>query len=330
MASPPLYPLAISLVLAGLLHLSILAPGSPTLGEAVDPPANSSSTGVGANESVSRGVPPNFTAGGKLVELKPPVVVIGAELRIGTLIIIALAERQERVIAVSREATTPDSMIIKLAYGVHYVHGNLNHPATYARYFKGAKAVIFASQARSVFDQDRESIRFTNGDTPKNVEFRGVRSAARAAIMAKVPNFILVSMYLVTRTSSNEYKFINKFKRAMYWKRRAELDLIRHCRASDSITKYTIVRAGGSTGEKGFGLEKVVIRQGDYLRGSLPLEDLASVTVASLFTNTTKNTVFECVTGEEGSALGFERLEQGNDGSPIDCPDEDRSLVAEQ
>jgi len=96
----------------------------------------------------------------------------------------------------------------------------------------------------------------------------------------------------------------------MYWKRRGEQEFIRLCKnsrtrspsssssSSSSSSKpsyYTVIRAGGATGEKGFGMQNVTLRQGDYIRGSLPMEDLASVTVASLYTKETRDTVFEVV-----------------------------------
>eukprot|EP00469_Lotharella_globosa_P012596 CAMPEP_0167788098 /NCGR_PEP_ID=MMETSP0111_2-20121227/9830_1 /TAXON_ID=91324 /ORGANISM="Lotharella globosa, Strain CCCM811" /LENGTH=342 /DNA_ID=CAMNT_0007679895 /DNA_START=31 /DNA_END=1059 /DNA_ORIENTATION=+ len=259
-----------------------------------------------------------------LVRLKAPIVVIGAELRIGTLLIIGLSERGERVVAVSRDQTTPDSMIVKMAYGVHYIHGDLNKPSTFERYIKGAKAVIFACQARSVFNQDREVVQFTGGDTPKSVEYRGISAVAKLAVKANVPQIMMISMYLVTQKTAPEYIWLNKFKRSMYWKRQAELELIRQCKQSN--TSYTIVRAGGATGEKGFGLDKVVVRQGDYVRGTLPLEDLASVAVEALFTNSTKNAVFEAITGEENAVAGLEKLSR-NDGSAQECPEEDVALA---
>mmetsp|Transcript_4257 Transcript_4257/g.6346 ORF Transcript_4257/g.6346 Transcript_4257/m.6346 type:complete len:335 (-) Transcript_4257:38-1042(-) len=266
----------------------------------------------------------------KLIKLPPPIVVVGAELRIASLIIIGLSERGERVIAITRDDESPDSMIIKLTYGVHYVRGDISKPETFSHYFKNAKAVIFACQARSVYDQDREAIRFTGGETPKGVEFRGIRSIARSAVAKNVPRIFLLSMYMVTRKKSPEYRWLNKFQRAMYWKRRAELELINQCRKSKGTSKYTIIRAGGSAGEKGKGLEKVVLRQGDYLKGTLPLEDLASITVESLYHNATEDTVFEAVTGDEGIALGFERLNRGNDGSAVECPDEDKALISDE
>mmetsp|Transcript_24844 Transcript_24844/g.44205 ORF Transcript_24844/g.44205 Transcript_24844/m.44205 type:complete len:369 (-) Transcript_24844:95-1201(-) len=260
-----------------------------------------------------------------LVVLQPPVVVFGAEDRIGTLCIIGLAEQGERVIAISRERVTPDSMIVKMAYGVHYVHADIHNPKTYQRYFARAKAVIFASSARSVFDQDKEILRFRNGDTPKNVEYRGMRIVAKSATAHKVKRIIMVSMYMLTRTKDPVYKWLNKYKRAMYWKRQAELSLINECNKSNT-SSYTIVRAGGSTGDKGFGPDKVILRQGDYVRGTLPLEDLANITVASLYTNQTKNTVFEAITGDEGIDIGFGHLVE-NDGSSTECPPQDIELT---
>jgi len=59
----------------------------------------------------------------------------------------------------------------------------------------------------------------------------------------------------------------------------------------------------------------VTLAQGDNIRGTLPLEDLASVSVASLYTKRTRNTVFEVVTGEEGAEKGFSKLVEGIDGS---------------
>uniref|UniRef100_A0A7S2TY12 NAD(P)-binding domain-containing protein n=1 Tax=Lotharella oceanica TaxID=641309 RepID=A0A7S2TY12_9EUKA len=262
-----------------------------------------------------------------LVKLKAPIVVIGAELRIGTLLIIGLSEKGERVVAVSREQTTPDSMIIKMAYGVHYIHGDLNKPSTFQRYIKGAKAVIFACQARSVFNHDREVVKFTGGDTPKTVEYRGISTVAKLAVKANVPKIMMISMYMVTQTKAPEYIWLNKFKRSMYWKRQAELELIRQCKNSN--TSYTIVRAGGATGEKGFGLEKIVVRQGDYVRGSLPSEDLASIAVAALLTNSTQNTVFEAITGEEDALASLEKLSP-NDGSARECPEEDAALAVQR
>eukprot|EP00466_Bigelowiella_natans_P012629 jgi/Bigna1/85827/estExt_fgenesh1_pg.C_60208 len=227
---------------------------------------NNTSNGTTAHPTAVEKVP--------LARLKAPVVIFGAELRIGTLIAIGLAERGERVVAMSRESEpTPDNMILKLAYGMQIIHGvDLKNPKTFERHFKRARAVIFASQARSVFDQDSEVVRFLNGDTPKMVEYKGVKSVVHAAVSAGVPRIVLLSMYMATRTTSVEYKWLNKFKKPSY---------------------YTVIRAGGATGEKGFGMQNVTLRQGDYIRGSLPMEDLASVTVASLYTKETRDTVFE-------------------------------------
>mmetsp|Transcript_8251 Transcript_8251/g.13113 ORF Transcript_8251/g.13113 Transcript_8251/m.13113 type:complete len:312 (+) Transcript_8251:129-1064(+) len=235
---------------------------------------NNTSNGTTAHPTAVEKVP--------LARLKAPVVIFGAELRIGTLIAIGLAERGERVVAMSRESEpTPDNMILKLAYGMQIIHGvDLKNPKTFERHFKRARAVIFASQARSVFDQDSEVVRFLNGDTPKMVEYKGVKSVVHAAVSAGVPRIVLLSMYMVTRTTSVEYKWLNKFKKAMYWKRRGEQEFIRLCKNSRT-------RSPSSSSSSSFSSR--LLRSGANLTwpftSLLKLSELLRVTLSSVSSN---------------------------------------------
>jgi nucleoside-diphosphate-sugar epimerase len=176
-----------------------------------------------------------------------------------------------------------------LAYGVSrvtFIHGDITKPETLWPACHGMDAVVCAAGARAGW-----RLPCWNLDTPKCVDFQGVKDLSEAAALAGVPKFVLVSSVAVTRTCDKISLLLNTlFGRVLHWKFLGE-EAVRQAYRHEDLAYY-IVRPGGLNNNLG-GLQGLTIEQGDQGNGRVSRIDVASVVVACVEGHSTPNVSFE-------------------------------------
>ncbi|MBT5891534.1 MAG: SDR family oxidoreductase [Chromatiales bacterium] len=166
---------------------------------------------------------------------------------------------------------------------VTYVVADVRQPDQLIEAMTGARYVAVA-------------IGSTRGDpdnSPKFVDFGGVRNLADVAAALNIQQLVLVSSAGVT----DEDHFLNRmFDNVLNWKLKGENAL----RASG--VPYTIVRPGGLVNKPG-GQDKIVFAQGDTTSGTISRDDVAMICVAALLTPEAVDKTFEAYS-ESGTPSG--------------------------
>ena len=178
---------------------------------------------------------------------------------------------------------------------------------THTQVLKGAQAVIFAASASQGWS-------LTGKNTPYYVDYLGCKRVAESCVRNQVPRLVIISSAFVTRPYHPIALLLSTmFGRIMQHKRAGELAAIEVTKGSS--TSYTIIRPGGLNNKEPQGLNWMKIGQGDTINGFITRDDVAAVTIASLKSDRTTNTVFELVAHKEADVPGG--VERKNDWSKL-------------
>ncbi len=123
---------------------------------------------------------------------------------------------------------------------------------------------------------------------PKRVDYQGIANLIRAAQIAAVKRFVLISTIAVTHPEHP----LNRFGRVLDWKLKSEQVL------RESGLEYAIVRPGGLT-DVPDGRQILLFGQGDTIRGTLSRADLAEICLAALAHPTPARVTFEAIGSEQ-------------------------------
>lgn len=178
-----------------------------------------------------------------------------------------------------------------LDYGssrVHFIHGNVTKPETLVPACQGMDAVVCTVRARAGC-----RLPCWNRDSPRCVEYEGVKDLAEAATSVGVPKFVLVSAAGVTTTCGGEFCLNIFHGRALHWKLLGEEALRRSYKHGGlRDLSYYIIRPGRLSNNLG-GLLGCSFEQGDQGRGSITRIDVAAIVVACIDGHCIPNVTFE-------------------------------------
>lgn len=147
----------------------------------------------------------------------------------------------------------------------------------------------------------------SQANTPRNVDYLGVKNLSEAAASAKVPKFVLVSSILVTRPWFPIALLLNTaFGSVLQWKLKGE-HCVREAYRNLTDISYNIVRPGGLNNKEG-GKYEIIVEQGDKCNGRITRQDVATVVVACLEGKCTPNSTFEVINGSKEGGLDIGRL----------------------
>jgi uncharacterized protein YbjT (DUF2867 family) len=132
---------------------------------------------------------------------------------------------------------------------------------------------------------------------PKRVDYQGIANLIRAAQMAAVKRFVLISSIAVTHPEHP----LNRFGRVLEWKFKSEQVL------QESGLEYAIVRPGGLTDAPG-GKQTLLFGQGDSIRGTLSRADLAEICLAALAHPTPARVSFEAIESDQTGHRDWAKL----------------------
>jgi uncharacterized protein YbjT (DUF2867 family) len=201
------------------------------------------------------------------------VAVAGARGRSGQLIVRELLAAGYRVRALTRTAAASGSW----PAGVEVQTADARAAATLAGPLAGTTALVIAIGARPG----------EPGNSPRQVDFEGVRNLAAAASAAGLARVVLVSSAGATRP---DHPLNRRFDDVLAWKAKGEAAV----RAAG--VPYTIVRPGGLT-DVDAGPRGVRLSQGGRNTGFVSRADLARVIVAALREPGARNRSFELHAG---------------------------------
>eukprot|EP01018_Ginkgo_biloba_P039813 Gb_41706 [translate_table: standard] len=176
---------------------------------------------------------------------------------------------------------------------VNFIDGDITKEETLQPACQGMDAVVCTVGARAGwrlpgFDQN----------TPKHLDFLGVKKLSEAAASAMVPKFVLISSLGVTRPWFPVSIFLNTFMgRLLTWKLKGE-DALRQAYNKHEHINYYIVRPGGLTNKQG-GKRGIIADQGDKGVGFIPRVDVARVVLACVDGACTPNSTFEIWNSKE-------------------------------
>jgi len=216
-----------------------------------------------------------------------PVLIAGATGGVGRHLVRRLLARNYPVRALVRDVEKARQV---LGPQVELVGGDTRKPHTLAPAVAGVRAVICVTGSRSPLGPN----------SPKHVDYEGVRNLVTAARAAGVEHFVLISSIGVTRPNLPPDAFGREFRnilhywfvrRMLVWKFKGE-EAVR-----ESGLTYTIVRPGGLTDEPG-GRKALRFDQGDRITGRISRADLAEVCIQALQQPGARNVTFEVVEGE--------------------------------
>jgi uncharacterized protein YbjT (DUF2867 family) len=155
--------------------------------------------------------------------------------------------------------------------------GDVRRPETLAEPMQGIEAVICTIGARVPLGDN----------SPKQVDYEGVRNLVEAAQAAGVKHFVLVSSLSVT----NPEHPLNAVGNVLTWKLKGEETLRK------SGLTYTIVRPGGLTDEPS-GLTALQFDQGDHIMGRISRADVAEICIQALSQPAAADVTFEVIETE--------------------------------
>lgn len=212
----------------------------------------------------------------------PPVSILGANGRTGSLCVAACLKRGIPVRALTRtgvwvpptegltEGITED--VKKLLLSVSSC--DVKDPQALYEGIKGSQSVIYAASASK------------QGGNAKEIDNDAVVAAGEVSRSAKVPRYVVLSSTATTRPKSLGYIFTNmSVGGIMDEKRKGEQrisDLYNKDAGGNTSCSYTIIRPGGleePKQNKVLGPQALEISQGDTLAGIISRADLAEFTV---------------------------------------------------
>lgn len=220
---------------------------------------------------------------------KIKVLVVGCSSGVGLEVTKTLLTEGEKfqVFALVRDQARAAKAIA--AYGssrVTFIHGDVTKPETLVPPCQGMDAIVCAIGARAGW-----RLPCWNNDTPKCVDYQGVKNLAEAAAYVGVQKFVLVSSIAVTRICDKVSCILNCcFGRVLRWKLKGEKAVRRAYRHEDLA--YYIIRPGRLTNNLG-GLLGLTIEQGDQGNGSISRIDVSAIAVACVEGHSTPNVTFE-------------------------------------
>nr|XP_024375045.1 uncharacterized protein At5g02240-like isoform X1 [Physcomitrium patens] len=176
-----------------------------------------------------------------------------------------------------------------IGYGasrVTFVQGDVTDPDNLVEVCQGMDAILCSIGARAGWRPP-----CCNIDTPKHVDYQGVKNLAEAAAFAGVQRFVLISSVAVTRTCDKISCLLNTlFGRVLRWKLKGEEAVRRAYRHEDLA--YYIIRPGALNNNLG-GVLGLRVEQGDQGNGTISRIDVASVAVTCVEGHCTPNVTFE-------------------------------------
>jgi uncharacterized protein YbjT (DUF2867 family) len=206
------------------------------------------------------------------------VLVAGATGRTGKPAVEQLMARGFRVRAMVRDAAKAKDQFPK---GVQIVVADVTDPASLKPAMKGVKFVVSTIGAGGGPNP-------TPGNTPEEIDNKGVANLAAAAAKARVRHFVLVSSMATSRHADYPVPFMRPILAAKF---KGETAL------RESGVPYTVVRPGGLIDEPG-GKLAVSFTQGDQGTGRIPRADVATVCIEALGRKSAMGKTFEIVSGK--------------------------------
>jgi len=212
-------------------------------------------------------------------EQAPRIAIVGGSGKVAKHLIRQLRSRGDEVLPIFRN---PDRYDELADLGAIPVVLDIEHASVseLASAFAGCDAVVFSAGAGG-------------GDPERTraVDFDGAVTAIKAATLAHVPRFVMVSAIGAGSPVTDE---IEESMRP-YYAAKHDADLA----VEASGLEYTIIRPGGLTDDAATGL----VTLGDSVeRGSIPREDVAAVIVAALYEPRTVGHAWEVVSGDTSIA----------------------------
>lgn len=232
------------------------------------------------------------------------VLVIGCSSGVGLQVTKLLLKERERyeIFCLVRNREKAANAIGEDAAKANFIPGDITKKETLEPACQGMDAVVCSVGATVGWRLPGLGL-----NTPRNVDYLGVKKLAEAAASAKVSKFLLVSSIAVTRPWSPIAILLNTaFGLVMYWKIQGENCLREAYMKQDDIS-YNIVRPGGLTNKEG-GKQQIVVDQGDKISGMITRQDVATVLMACIEGKCTPNSTFEIVNSKNDGNLDVSSL----------------------
>jgi uncharacterized protein YbjT (DUF2867 family) len=204
-------------------------------------------------------------------------LVAGATGGVGQQVVSRLLRRNEHVRALVRDLTKARAL---LGENLELIEGDARRIDSAHEAVRGVQVVICTLGARPGNEHN----------TPEQVDYEGVSNLVKAAVVAGVERFVLVSSLAVTRPDHP----LNQYGRILDWKLKGEEAL----RGSGLV--YTIIRPGGLNDEAG-GVTGLTFDQGDRISGRISRADVAEVVLQALARDSARNVTFEVISADGGA-----------------------------
>jgi uncharacterized protein YbjT (DUF2867 family) len=215
------------------------------------------------------------------------VLVAGATGRTGKHIVKELAKKNIPVKALVRNLEKGKEILPQEA---ELVLGDVLNKKSLENAISDCDILICATGATPSFD-------FTQ---PFLVDYYGTNNLINVAKNHNIKHFVLVTSLCVSKF----FHFLNVFWLVLYWKKQAELDLIK------SGLTYTIVRPGGLKEDNNS--DKIVMSSVDTLfNGSIPRQKVGEICVNLLKYPQTQNKIIEVIAKPDVSEKSWEQLFSG-------------------
>ncbi|MBP0016971.1 MAG: SDR family oxidoreductase [Cyanobacteria bacterium SBLK] len=210
--------------------------------------------------------------------------VAGATGRTGKHIVQVLTEKEIPVVALVRDTVKAKEL---LPASVELVIGDLASCDRLATAMKDCNVLLSAAGAMPSLD-------FTE---PFRVDYWGTNNLIKAAKIAEIEHFVLVSSLCV----SQFFHPLNLFWLVLYWKSQAEKDLC------NSGLTHTIIRPGGLLEEDNN--EAIATAGADTLfSGRIPRQKVARLAVAALFEPASQNKIVEAIAEPDAQPQDWQAL----------------------
>ena len=132
---------------------------------------------------------------------------------------------------------------------------------------------------------------------PKHVDYQGIANLIRAAHIAAVKRFVLISSIAVTHPEHP----LNRFGHVLEWKLKSEQVL------RESGLDYAIIRPGGLTDAPG-SRQILLFGQGDTISGTLSRANLAEICLAALAYPAPARVTFEAIESDQTGRRDWTKL----------------------
>ncbi|KAI5082132.1 hypothetical protein GOP47_0001875 [Adiantum capillus-veneris] len=230
---------------------------------------------------------------------RPKVLVVGCSSGVGLQATKKLLDKNEEfeTVCLVRNQEKAARAIGEDAGKVKFINGDITKVETLEPACQGMDVVVCSVGATVGW-----RLPGSNANTPKNVDYLGVKNLSEAAARAKVPRFVLVSSMLVTRPWHPYALVLNTgFGDVLRWKLKSEKCLRESYKQQPNMS-YNIVRPGGLTNKTG-GKKQILFEQGDKGSGFITREDVATVVMACIEGKCAANSTFEIINGDKDGGL---------------------------